>query len=500
MRAARFALSLAGLALCLPASATVKPNGLFTDNAVLQQGIPIPVWGDAKSGEKVTVRFDGQTATTTAKDGRWRVTLKAVKAGGPYDMSIEGENQMQLHNILVGEVWVCSGQSNMEWSVRNTFNADQAIAASKDPMLRLYTVPRHAVDQPESDVSGKWDECAPETVRDFTAVGYFFGRDLRKARNVPVGLISTNVGGTPAEAWTRREVLWNDSELKPILERYANNAATFERSMIEFQMAEAKARANRSELPKPPQNNPINYQRPAGLYNGMIAPLIPYGIRGAIWYQGESNAGAAYQYRHLFPTMIDNWRKDWGEGAFPFFFVQLAPFMKITTEPGESAWAELREAQLITTKISPKTGMAVITDVGEENDIHPRKKEPVGARLALAARGIAYGEKIEYSGPELGNVDIKGDKIELKFTHAKGLKAESGEVKGFTIAGSDRKFYNAQAKIQGDKVIVWSDKVPIPAAVRYGWANYPVVNLQNSAGLYASPFRTDDWPITTGPR
>ena len=493
-------LCLIAAVLIVPAAATVKPNGLFTDNAVLQQGIPVPVWGDARSGEKVTVHFQNQTVSTTAKDGRWRVTLKPLKAGGPFDMTIEGENSIQLQNVLVGEVWICSGQSNMQWSLKDSAGADQAIAASKDPMLRLYTVPRHAVDQPESDVVGKWDESSPETTPGFTAVGYYFGRDLRKARNVPVGLISTNVGGTPAEAWTRRDILWNDSELRPLLENYATRAANYERAMLDFQMAEARAKAKHEELPKPPANNPINYQRPAGLYNGMIAPLLPYAFRGAIWYQGESNAGQAYLYRHLFPSMIDNWRRDWGQGNFTFLFVQLAPFMKIATEPGESNWAELREAQLLTTKNVTKTGQAVITDVGDETDIHPKKKEPVGARLALAARSIAYGEKIESSGPDYESMEVHGNRAELRFTHARGLKAEGGEVKGFTIAGSDRKFYNAKAKIEGSRVVVWSDQVANPAAVRYGWANFPVVNLQNSAGLYASPFRTDDWPITTGPK
>jgi sialate O-acetylesterase len=488
------------LVLNVTASANVKPNGLFTDNAVLQQKIPVPVWGDARSGEKITVTFQKQTVSTTAKDGRWKVVLKPLKAGGPFEMTIQGDNSVTLKNVLVGEVWLASGQSNMQWDLRSSFDPAADIASSKDPMYRLYTVPRRPLDQPVADVDAKWEECGPETVPGFSAVAYYFGRDLRKSRKVPVGMISTNVGGTPAEAWTSREVLWADPELKMILTNYAERLGSFEKAMLDFSLSEAKAKERGETAPKAPQGNPSNFQRPCGLYNAMIAPLVPYAISGAIWYQGESNAGAAYQYRKLFPAMITNWRKDWNQGDFAFLFVQLAPFLKINKEPMESNWAELREAQLLTTKNTPKTGQAVITDVGDEADIHPKKKEPVGARLALAARAIEYKEKVEFSGPDYQSMTVNGNKAVLSFSHAKGISASGGELKGFTIAGSDRKFYNAQAKIEGGKVVVWSSQVSTPGAVRYGWANYPVVNLQNGAGLLASPFRTDDWPITTGPR
>ena len=502
MRHRSLALSLPALfALSFHASADVKPNGLFTDSAVLQQKIAVPVWGDAKTGERVTVKFQNQTVSTTAKDGRWKVVLKPMKAGGPYDMTISGDNTITLKNILVGEVWLASGQSNMQWDVRNSYDPGADIAGSKDPMYRLYTVPRRPLDQPTTDVDAKWEECGPETVPGFSAVAYYFGRDLRKARNVPVGMISTNVGGTPAEAWTSREVLWADPELKSILTSYADRLGNFEKAMLDHSLAETRAKAKGEAQPKAPQNNPANYQRPCGLYNAMIAPLVPFAISGAIWYQGESNAGAAYQYRKLFPAMITNWRKDWNQGDFAFLFVQLAPFLKINPEPMDSNWAELREAQLMTTKNTAKAGMAVITDVGDEVDIHPKKKEPVGARLALAARAIQYGEKVEFSGPEYHSMSLDGNKVVLTFTHGKGIStSDGGDPKGFTIAGPDRKFYNAQAKIQGGKVVVWCDNVVSPAAVRYGWANYPVVNLQNGIHLLASPFRTDDWPITTGPR
>jgi sialate O-acetylesterase len=274
-------------------------------------------------------------------------------------------------------------------------------------------------------------------------------------------------------------------------------------AMTQYRDAAERARAEGKQppaAPRPPRdrNNP---QRPMGLYNGMIAPLIPYAIRGATWYQGESNAGQAWQYRTLFPAMIRNWREDWGQGDFPFLFVQLAPFMAKVSEPGESSWAELREAQLYTTRALPNTGMAVITDVGEENDIHPRKKEPVGARLALAARALAYGEKLPYRGPEFAGLKVEGNQAVLRFRNADGgLVARDGSLTGFAVAGEDRKWHNATAEIQGDRIVVRSPAVSRPAAVRYGWANFPLGNLWNGAGLPASPFRTDDWPVTTQPK
>jgi sialate O-acetylesterase len=281
-------------------------------------------------------------------------------------------------------------------------------------------------------------------------------------------------------------------------ENYVRARDGYADAMEKYKAEAAKAKEDGKTPPKAPANPGPN--TPTVLYNGMIAPLIPYGVKGAIWYQGESNAGRAYQYRTLFPAMISDWRKNWGEGDFAFLFVQLAPFMAISATPQESNWAELREAQLMTLKL-PKTGQAVITDVGEEKDIHPRKKGPVGARLALAARGITYGEKIEYSGPVYKSMAVDGDKAVLTFDHVgTGLEARDGALKGFAVAGEDHKFVFADAKIEGDKVVVNSPQVSKPVAVRYGWANYPVVNLWNKDGLPATPFRTDDFPITTGPK
>jgi sialate O-acetylesterase len=447
------------------AMSAVKLNCLFADGAVLQRDMPVPVWGTANTGERVTVLFGRQKVSTVARDGKWMVRLKPLKAGGPYVMTVKGENTITLNNIFVGEVWVCSGQSNMEFPLIAAANATEVIANSANPMLHLCTVKKNVSDTPLDDATISWQECGPGTSPGFSAVGYFFARDLQKALNVPVGIIHSSWGGSFAEAWTSPAVLAKHPELQGIS----------------------------AEIQKigPPH-------KPSILYNGMLHPLIPFAIRGAIWYQGESNAGRAYMYRTLFPTMIKNWRDDWGEGDFPFLFVQLAPFYTDSAEPGDSAWAELREAQLLTTTDTPKTGMAVITDVGDAKNIHPTRKEPVGARLALAARAIAYGEKIEYSGPVYRSMQIRGDRAILSFDHAgSGLTAKDGDLKGFAIAGSDHKFVWAHATIQGDKVVVSSERVESPVAVRYGWANCPDVNLFNNDGIPATPFRTDDFPTTT---
>lgn len=458
----------AAVAIVTPSTARgdIKPNPIFSDNAVLQQGMAVPVWGTATDGDRITVEINGKKATTTAQGGKWMVRIPAMKAGGPYTLTVHDPSAtLQFKNVMVGEVWIASGQSNMQWAISQSADPESTAASATDPQIRLLTVPRTGTDSPLSEVPVKWEECSPQTARNFSAVAYHFAKALRATRNVAVGMISTNVGGTPAEAWTRREVL----ESIPELSYYTTVG-----------------------------NGRKDAGRPMALYNAMIAPIIPYGIKGAIWYQGESNAGKAWEYRTLFPAMIKNWRDDWGQGDFPFLFVQLAPFMDIKPDPMESAWAELRDAQLYTTVALPNTAQAVIVDVGDEKDIHPKQKGPVGERLALAARALAYREKVPYMGPAPSAVKINGNRIEIRFKNTDGgLIAPGGEVKGFTISGEDRKWHNAKAVIEGNKVTVWNEKVPAPKAVRYGWANYPVVNLQNGAGLHASPFRTDDWPYTT---
>jgi sialate O-acetylesterase len=477
---------LAGLAPAVRAE--VKPHPLISDGMVLQQGASCPIWGTADPGEMVGISFEkadgglitGGKPSPVEKDGHWRINLNLnrleVKPGGPYVLKIESNTKtITLKEVYVGEVWIASGQSNMEWPVNAGETHKEIKANSKNPNIRLFTVRKTIADKPQTtipvgDTYGKWLECGPDTVGSFSAVAYHFAKDLQKALNVPIGVIHTSWGGTRAEAWTSRAVLEANQIYKG---EYAN-----------FDKAREKGPSK-------------NANDPSVLYNAMIAPLIPYAIKGAIWYQGESNAGKHKLYRELMTTMIKNWRDDWKCGEFSFLIVQLAPWLKIEAEPKDTDWARLREAQLQTSSTVPKVGLAVITDVGDEKDIHPKPKEPVGARLALAARAIAYGDKVEYSGPAYESLKVEGNKAILSFTHlGNGLVAKGGPLTGFTVAGEDKKFYNAQAEIQDDKIIVTCDKAEKPVAVRFGWANYPVVNLWNKAGLPASPFRTDNWEQT----
>jgi sialate O-acetylesterase len=467
---------------------------------VLQANARVPIWGWADDGEDVTVEFCGQVVKTTAKDGQWKVELKKLKPAGPNVLKVTGKNSIRLHDVLVGEVWVASGQSNMEWPMRASHEPETEIAKTENPMVRLYTVPKLKAAKPTNNVNASWIECRPSTTSNFSAVAYYFARDLQKALGVPVGIIHTSWGGSPAEVWMSEDILADNPDYKrDILDAYAPQRARYEAALAQFQKDEAEAKKSGVTVTK---RRPSSPWRPSELYNGMIAPLLPYAIAGAIWYQGESNAGRAWQYRTLFPDMIRNWRRDWDRGDFPFMEVQLAPFMAIKDQPGDSSWAELREAQLLATKVLPKVGMAVITDVGDEKDIHPKKKEPVGARLALAARAIAYGQDVVYSGPIYKSMKVKADEAILSFEHTgAGLVAQSGELKGFAIAGEDNRFVWAKAEIQnGKKVVVSSPQVPSPVAVRYGWADYPVGNLWNKEGLPASPFRTDNLPLTTAPK
>ncbi len=487
--------------------ADVKLPALFSDGMVLQQGVRVPVWGWADEGEKVTVTFRGQKVSATAKAGKWTITLPSQRAGGPEILTVEGKNSVALKNVLVGEVWVCSGQSNMEWPMARSFEPEKDITNSANASLRLFTVPKLKADVPATDVNASWQECRAESVQNFSAVAYYFGRDLQKARGVPVGLIHTSWGGSPAEVWMSKAVLESNPRYKAEILDPA--PAALKRYQDELAKWEKEAEELKKEGKQPARNRPGQPWRPTELYNGMIAPLIPYAIKGAIWYQGESNAARAEQYRALFADMIRNWRRDWGEGDFPFLAVQLAPWDKakkrsveeITAAPGDSDWAELREAQLLATKVLPKVGLAVITDVGDKDDIHPAKKEPVGARLALLARRIAYGEKIAADGPLYKGMKLKGDKIILSFDHVGGgLEARGGRLRGFAVCGEDRNFVWASADLDGNNVTVGSAFVSKPVAARYGWADYPVVNLFNREGLPASPFRTDDFPMTTAPK
>ena len=655
-----------------PPAVNLRLAALFTDNMVLQRDMRTPVWGWAEPGGRVTVEIGKQRVSGLADaDGKWMVRLRPMKAGGPYEMKIAGAETITLHNVMVGEVWVCSGQSNMQWPVKmdtwGVRNRDEEVANANYPNIRLFIVPMKRSFSPLENLEGEevtpWAVCSPETVGPFSAVAYFFGREIHTHLGVPVGLIESAWGGTFAEAWTSQEslrtlpdfvtwiedvqakakeqlpriedlrrefeeqerawvasldasdagyqagqpawsaqnlretgwspvavpgawekagypdldgILWlrktveipaswtgkdltlslgpvNDAErtwfngvmvgqtdLKGnwrISREYTIPAELVKkgRGVITVRVVDvggqggllgtaeqvslscpsdaqtpsiplagewmSKIGLNLKNVPAPPEeplvlsNNP---NLPCVLFDGMISPLLPYGIRGAIWYQGESNAGRAYQYRTLFPTLITDWRKHWGQGDFPFLFVQLANFMAVKPEPDDDPWAELREAQCMTLSL-PNTGMAVTIDIGEADDIHPRNKQDVGRRLALAARHVAYGETLDYSGPMYRSMTIEGSTIRLYFDHVDGglTTRDNKPLQGFAIAGEDRKFVWADARIDGDTVVVFSDSVPNPAAVRYAWAINPVCNLYNRAGLPASPFRTDSWPGVT---
>lgn len=492
----------------LVAHAEVKLPALFCDHAVLQQGLPLKIWGWADPGESVTVEFRKQkNAVKASASGKWIATLKSEQAGGPDTLTVIGKNKIVLADVLVGEVWVASGQSNMEFPLSRSYEVAPDIAASSNPLLRHFNVKKAKADQPLDDVSGTWQIAGPLTVSNCSAVAYYFSRDLQKALKVPVGVIHTSWGGSPAEVWMSEPVLTANKEYKSaILEAYPAQKVRFEQALEKYKQDKAKAIADGKPFARQAPRAPW---KPTELYNAMIAPLIPYTIKGAIWYQGESNAGRAWQYRTLYADMIRNWRRDWGQGDFTFLGVQLAPYdgnrkrslEEITATPVESDWAELREAQTLSTTVLKNCGLAVITDVGEKDDIHPTKKEPVGARLALQARKIAYREHILASGPTFKKLKVSGGQATLSFDNiGGGLEAHGGALSGFSVAGEDEKFVWGKAEIQGDKVVVSAPQVAKPVAVRFGWANFPVVNLFNKEGLPASPFRTDNFPAITAPK
>jgi sialate O-acetylesterase len=442
------------------ASADVKLPAIFSDGAVLQRGAPIPVWGWASPGETVTARLAGQTRVAlTTPDGRWRVTFAALKATpDPVTMSVSGTNRIEIRNVRVGEVWVCSGQSNMQWTVRQSEDAVRFIRDAIDADVRMFTVERRAADSPQADCIGKWEEATPATVPNFSAVGYHFALNLRKALGVPIGMINTSFGGTPAEAWTPESALSSSPTLSSLL-------------------------ANRSDPRVAAQN------RSCGLWNAMVFPIVPYRIRGAVWYQGESNVGRAEQYRALFPAMIGAWRKAWAQGDFPFYFVQIAPFRYGNAEARSAA--ALREAQRLTMGSCRNTGMAVVSDIATVRDIHPPNKHEVGRRLALWALAHDYGSKgLPFSGPLPLKATREGPRVRLTFEHADlGLATRDGKPPShFEIAGPDGKFLAAEARIEGRSVIVWAGGIDAPAQVRFGYWDDAEPNLANGAGLPASPF------------
>ena len=516
-------LALVVLAAAAPLYAAVRPATIFRDNMVLQREAPVPVWGWAAKGETVTVKFAGQHKTATAgEDGKWMVKLDPLQANAKGAvMEIAGTNKIAFKNVVVGEVWVCSGQSNMEWTVGGSTNREAETAAAKYPAIRHVKIGHINERRPTADFrrAPAWAVCSPQSVAGFTAVGYFFARALHQELGVPIGLIGSNWGGTRVEPWTPPEGFRQVPELKGLSARvdswdpttdvgnkaYLGTVAKLKEWLPAAEKA-LKAKGPVAPFPRLPEPG-ISHQEATKLYNGMIHPLIPYGIRGAIWYQGESNGGEGVSYYHKKRALIGGWRELWGQGDFPFYFVQLANWQNATDKPeGGDGWAKLREAQTKCLEIS-NTGMAVIIDIGEARDIHPRNKQDVGRRLARWALAKDYGKDIVYSGPLYKKHVVEGNKIRISFDHVggglivgekKGLEptreVPNGKLQRFAIAGADKKWHWAEATVEGDAIVVSSKDVPKPIAVRYAYSMNPAgCNLYNKEGLPASPFRTDSW-------
>ncbi|QDT39607.1 sialate O-acetylesterase [Stratiformator vulcanicus] len=499
-----FAFGMACLA-ALPASAELKLPAIFSDNMVLQRDANINVWGTAEPGSEVTVSvippskplpFEGNERgagdqwvasgkVTADSEGRFSVEMLPKEdipaTSWVLDVRDSAGNHVKFENVLFGDVWVCSGQSNMQWSVGQAKDAKQEISDAKYPKLRLFHVKRTTSGEPLDDVTGTWEECSPESVRGFSAVGYYFGRQLHQDLDRPIGLIHTSWGGTPSEAWTSPKTVASEPEFNSVVKYWDQLVAKYEEQLA----AGGSPKALR------------NQSRPSYLYNAMVHPLIPFSIKGVIWYQGEANARRAYNYRTIFPAMISDWRENWGQGDFPFLFVQLANFMQRKDAPSESAWAELREAQTMTLEELPNTGMATIIDIGEARDIHPKNKQDVGKRLALAARKIAYGEDIVHSGPTFESFEADGATAKIKFENTgSGLMKHGDKLSGFAVAQGDGQFVFADATIFDSNTV----RVEAPEgsgvesidAIRYAWADNPAATLYNREGLPAVPFRTDD--------
>lgn len=487
-------------------SAELRVPSLISDGMVLQRNKPVKIWGWARPDARIRVRIGvTDVETVTAPSGRWQATLIEMPAGGPHTLRISGDGgNISVKDVLFGEVWVCSGQSNMQWTVERSKDAEFEIENANYPGLRMFSVERTSAADPVEDCTGTWEATTPETVAEFSAVGYYFARQLHQTLGVPVGMLHSSWGGTPVESWISENTLEPMPDGSFLMERHLYTLNAYEEGVAAYNeemKAWNAAKASGDAGPEPLKPNQPAYSRdswrPSGLYNAMIAPLTSYTIRGAIWYQGESNAGRAYQYRTLFPALIRDWRLRWNQNQFPFYFVQLANY-----EAGDDpTWPELREAQEVALRMQ-HTGMAVTIDIGDPADIHPTNKQEVGRRLALHAMAGAYGARVYQSGPVYTEMQVEGDAIRVGFLNAwKGLEAKDGTLSSFEIAGEDRKFYPAVARIDGDTVVVRSDAVPKPVAVRYAWQNSPVASLFNGTGLPAAPFRTDDWPgITEGVR
>lgn len=497
--------------------AELKLPAIIADHMVLQQKQENPIWGWDAPGTEVTVTFGDQVKKAKAgDDGKWTVKLDPVDASAdPATLKVDGSSSRVIKDVLVGEVWMCSGQSNMGWTVGGDWKWQVESLASNHPNLRLITVPRVGTQELQNDFNGKWEAATPETVKSFSAVGFFYGRYLHEILGVPVGLINNAWGGSAAEAWVKRDSIESDERFRSLVENWQRREAQLQTEEAKVQHEKAldawrKKYEEAKEAGKPLPRRPSSPEqllggnaRPGNIYAGMVHPTKGYGMKGVIWYQGESNASRAYEYSHLFPFMIEQWRKEWGQGDFPFYWVQLADYRSESDVPGDSQWAELRESQTKTLSL-PNTGQAVIIDIGEGNDIHPKNKYDVAARLVRWALEKDYGiPNIVAQSPTFREMTIDGNKATLTFDHvSSGLRTvDVNEVRGFAICGEDQKWVWADAKITGkDSIEVWSDEVAAPVAVRYAWADNPVCNVLSKDGLPMTPFRTDDFPMTTKPK
>lgn len=507
-----FAAALAVLAASAPARAAVTLPDVLSDSMVLQRGVRVPVWGRAEPGEAVTVSFGGQTKRATAgADGRWRVWLDPLRANAtPQVLTVAGSNRIELKDVLVGEVWLVSGQSNMQFTLAETREAREAIAAASHPSIRLLNVSRQVAFKRRPPPLATWKAVTPESVRDFSAAGYYFAVEIQKELGLPVGIINSSYGGSQAEAWTPVEYLLASPDLRPTVERTKiwDEERPRVKAEYEEQIKRWREEADRAKAagarpsPSPPVPDALReYRVASSIYDGMIEPLIPFPVRGAFWYQGESNEARAEQYGILLPTMIRAWRERWGQGDFPFGIVQLPNYRDPKPEPTDEAWSHIREAQRRTALSTRNAGLIVTIDVGEARDIHPKNKLDVGRRMARWALADVYGRRMTAGGPTFRRMKVVGSKIVLTFDDVgAGLRIRDGDrLQEFAVAGEDRRWRWAEARVVGkDKVEVWSPDVPRPVAARYAFNNNPRhPNLTNDTGLPAAPFRTDDWPDPT---
>lgn len=521
-------------------NAAVKLPAIIGDHMVLQRDMKVPLWGWADPGEKIQVFFKNKVFRTVANnDGKWSCKLNSYKAGGPYEMAIKGDKtQIAIKNIIIGDVWIASGQSNMEFPIQKDQYGPEAIEKGTDSLIHIFFVPMDFKLQPQKDIAplptgslnGKWIVCTREMLLNdlwashgFSAIGYYFASQMRIHQRCPVGIIGTYVGGTPAQAWTSISGLKQEPVFVNYISRHEDLVEHLDEAKLSYpqkisayndalkqwnnEAGNPKRSVKPPQAPTPPEGG---FYAPGNLYNAMIAPIVHYGIKGVLWYQGESNANNlndAVMYKQLFPLMIKDWRNNWGQGNFPFLFVQLANFHPAALMPAEGLWPWVREGQLKALSV-PETGMAVTTDIGEANNIHPKNKRDVALRLSLAARHVAYGENLVFSGPIFKSMKREGNKIRLSFNHTgsgltTGISSQTSEtnLKGFAIAGPDQKFRWANAVVEGNEVVVSAGGITNPAAVRYNWADNPAGNLCNKEGLPASPFRTDNWkpalPVAT---